>query len=96
MIRVSDGKYVFLQYQDSSYGRSFAPIRDSDFMLSYSPNSDSGYGIYMSHIDTKNVFEAIADKGDMSSKVPGFNVYIFDSAYHSTNYPYIVPIIGGN
>ena len=96
LIRVSDGKYVFLQYQDSSYGRSFAPIRDSDFMLSYSPNSDSGYGIYMSHIDTKNVFEVIADKGDISSKVPGFNVYIFDSAYHSTNYPYIVPIIGGN
>jgi len=96
LIRVSDGKYVFLQYQDSSYGRSFAPIRDSDFMLSYSTNSDSGYGIYMSHIDTKNIFDVIADKGDMSSKVPGFNVYIFDSAYHSTNYPYIVPIIGGN
>ena len=95
LIRVSDGKYAFLQYQDSSYGRSFAPIRDSDFMISYSPNSDSGYGIYMSHIDTRTVFQAIADKGDMSSKVPGFNVYIFDSAYHSTNYPYIVPIIGG-
>ena len=96
MIRVSDGKYVYLQHQDSSYGRSFAPVRDSDFMLSYSPNSDSGYGIYMSHIDTKNIFDVIADKGDMSSKVPGFNTYIFDNAYHSTNYPYIVPIIGGN
>ncbi len=80
---MADGKYAFLQYQDSSYGRSFAPIHDS------------GYGIYMSHIDTRTVFQAIADKGDMSSKVPGFNVYIFDSAYHSTNSPYIVPIIGG-
>lgn len=49
----------------------------------------------MSHIDTRTVFQAVADKGDMSSKVPGFNVYTFDSAYHSTNYPYIVPIIGG-
>ena len=96
LIRVTDGKYVFVQYQDTSYGRSFAPIRDNDFMVSYSPNSDSGYGIYMSHIDTRNVFDVIADKSDMSGKVPGFNAYIFDSAYHSTNYPYIVPIIGGN
>ena len=26
----------------------------------------------MSHIDTKNVFEVIADQGDMSLNVPGF------------------------
>nr|CAX84080.1 conserved uncharacterized protein [uncultured bacterium] len=96
LVRVADGRFVNLQHADSSYGRSFAPLRDSDFLLSQSQNADGGYGLYVTHIDTKRVFADLADKADMSSKVAGVSPYLLDSAYHSTNYPFIVPIIGGN
>ena len=96
LVRVSDGKYATLQHNDSTYGRSFAPLRDSDFIMSKSTNADSGAGLYVTHIDAKRVLADIADKSDMSSKVPSFTTSMLDTCYHSTNYPYLIPIIGGN
>ncbi len=96
LIRVADGRYAFLQHQDSTNGRSFAPIRENGFLMTQSSNSDSGNGMYATMIDPALVFWDITDKGNMSSKVPNFGNQLFDSAYHSTNYPFIVPILGGN
>jgi hypothetical protein len=96
LIRVADGRYAFLQHQDSSQGRSFAPIRENGFLMTQSTNADGNAGIYTTHIDPALIFRDIADKANMSSKVPGFGTQLLDSVYHSTNYPYIVPILGGN
>jgi hypothetical protein len=96
LIRVSDCQYAFLQHQDSSQGRSFAPIRENGFLMTQSTNADGNAGIYTTFIDPALIFRDIADKANMSSKVPGFGTQLLDSAYHSTNYPYIVPILGGN
>ncbi len=96
LIRVTDGQYAFLQHQDSGPGRSFVPIRENGFLMTQSSNSDSGNGMHASMIDSALIFRDIADMGNMSSKVPSFGNQLFDSAYHSTNYPYIVPILGGS
>ncbi|MBF0454935.1 MAG: hypothetical protein HQL72_09015 [Magnetococcales bacterium] len=96
LIRVSDGQYAYLQHQDSSNGRSFVPIREKGFLMTQSIDADSGAGMSSSHIDPALIFRDIADKANMSGKIPDFGSQLLDSAYTSTNYPFIVPILGGS
>ena len=77
--------------QDSRYGFQFTPIGDDDFMLSYSMNSDAGYGLSYYNLGIKDQLEA-GSNGD-SLLIGTVIRYKIDTGYYSTNYPLVVPIV---
>jgi len=91
MIRVSDGKVLSLSIHDSHYGFSLVPVGPSDFIMTWSNNSDSGNGVRYYNLDMANQFET-KNSGDTLDKGTVI-VHAIDSGYYSTNYPIIVPIL---
>lgn len=90
VIRVSDGKRLYTSNKDSSYGFMPAPIRDNKFVFSRDVNTDSGNMLYLYEIDCEYEFATKDDKAGLTYK--GAQNYMIDTHYHSTNYPYIVPM----
>lgn len=92
LIRVSDGKMLWDQQNDSSYGYQFHPIGVSSFMVYRDPNTDGGAGCYEQWIDADHMMLTNADNAQVNfgrsnlTQLRGGNWY-------STDYPARVPLI---
>lgn len=92
LVEVETGKVRHAKNNNSSNGYSFVPWGDNDFLMSESNNADSGRGLTLTPIVSKVNFEddAEVDSATFASTLRN----LIDSYYWSTNYPYIVPIMG--
>ena len=92
---VSTGKLMGKAYRNTSNGFSFVPWRDNDFLISESENADSGDGVRIYPLQMINNFNSTTVTG--ATFVPSALMeQLFDNAYTSTDYPFIVPIMSQN
>lgn len=89
-IRVSDGKYLRFQTNDSTYGRHFWPIGKSDMGWSYNGNTDGGRGLYFRTVNLPMEFAVRGDGNDMNLD-SHWTDYTLECGTYSTSYPVIIP-----
>jgi len=87
--RVSDGKNIHWENNNTSDGIQAVPLHDSDFMLNWSSNSD-GNGMRMCRLPIREMFERIGQDGTFN---PEWTYYYFDNNFYSTCYAYIMPVL---
>ena len=93
-IRVSDGKWLWDQKTDTSYGYQICPIGKSSFFMNSSYNSDGGYGMYHTMANMDQQFAERSDGDRISSHFFTSEEHSsIETAYHSTSYPALVPAI---
>ena len=91
-IRVSDGKWLWDQNTDTSYGYQVCPIGKSSFFMAHTYNTDSGYGMYHSMIQLDQQFAERSDGDRLSPNFFGdYEHSSIETAYHSTSYPALIP-----
>jgi len=88
-IRVSDGKFIKFQSNDSTNGRASAPIGMNSMIWTYTENSD-GPGLYYK-IWELDYYLAILNDNQTVSLDDNYSAYILDCPTNTTNYPTIVP-----
>ena len=88
-IRVSDGKMMKFQSNDSTYGRGMAPIGENGMFWSHSQNAD-GPGLYFKTHELDWYMEVYDDNTTLSLD-SNLSAYIIDCPTNTTNYPCIVP-----
>lgn len=91
--RVSDGKVIFWNQNDSSYGYNYVPIGKSSLMVMHHWNTDGGQGAYHKMHDMELWFKTWDDAYDWSSNV--YNNYssrFFEAGgAYSTSYYVSIP-----
>ena len=94
-IRVSDGKWLWDQSTDTSYGCQIAPIGKSSFMMMRCYNTDGGYGMYYTLQNMDECFAEVSDGGRINPHgnhfFTGESHSCIDTPYWSTSYPAIIP-----
>ena len=94
-IRVSDGKFLWDQSTDTTYGCQIAPIGKSSFMMHRNVNSDGGYGMYYTLQNMDHCFSQCADGARISPNgnhfFTGESHSCIDTPYWSTAYPAMIP-----
>tara|TARA_B100001996_G_scaffold17146_1_gene14121 strand:- start:640 stop:2175 length:1536 start_codon:yes stop_codon:yes gene_type:complete len=91
-IRVSDGKWLWDQNTDQSYGFQICPIGKSSFFLNHTYNSDGGYGMYHTMANMDQQFSERSDGDRLSPHLFGGEQHsTIDTAYWSTTYPVLIP-----
>ena len=91
-IRVSDGKWLWDQNTDQSYGFQVCPIGKSSFLMNHTYNTDGGYGMYHNMIQLDQQFAERSDGDRLSPNFFGdYEHSTIETAYHSTTYPALVP-----
>jgi len=86
LVRVSDGKTIWDENNDTSYGFFYTPIGKSDFVMLQNVNADSSAGIHHQSILSDSLMNENADLAQTNmcrSYVPGF----MQSNFYSTDYP---------
>ena len=87
-------KVLTLAYKDATYGYSFAPIGDIDFVMCKSVSADNGVGAAIQTMPMYEAFRDTADGMSYTGHAPMLNT--FDTSQHGTDYPYIIPIVNMN
>ena len=91
-IRVSDGKWLWDQTTDSSYGYQICPIGKSSFFMNCSYNTDGGWGMYHTITNMDQQFQERSDGDRISPHMfTGEMQSTIETAYHSTTYPALIP-----
>ena len=91
-IRVSDGKWLWDQNTDQSYGFQLCPIGKASFLLNHTYNTDGGYGMYHSIVNMDQQFAERSDGDRLSPTLVGnYEHSTIETAYHSTSYPALIP-----
>jgi len=88
-IRVSDGKFIKFQSNDSTHGRASAPIGMNSMIWTYTANAD-GPGIYWKVWELDYYLAILAD-GATVGLDDNYTNYVLDCPTNTTNYPTIVP-----
>ncbi len=88
-VRVSDGKVMYFQTNDSTHGRMTCPIGLNSMVITYDTNAD-GPGIYHREIELDYFFNINADMYNMPLD-NNYNAWTLDTAGNSTDYPLIIP-----
>jgi hypothetical protein len=86
LVRVSDGKTIWDESNDTTYGFFYTPIGKSDFVMLQNVNADGGAGIHHQSILSDalmNQTEDLAQTNMCRSYVPGF----MHTNFYSTDYP---------
>ena len=92
--RVSDGKTLMTNYTDSSAGYCPVPFGKSNFLMVSSRNTDGGEGMRFTQFNCDYQFAVQNDSSDVNMLgAIDASGYQFDSTYHSTSYPGIIPAI---
>ncbi len=89
-VRVKDGKWMYFQTNDSSHGRSLAPMGRNKMVNSYSTNKDDP-GTYFRVHDFDYEFMRRSNGSNYSQFDNNYNNYLLDTAGNSTGYPFIIP-----
>ena len=93
-IRVSDGKWLWDQSTDTTYGFQICPIGKASFFMNISYNSDGGYGMYHTISNMDQQFAERSDGDRLSPHMFSSEEHSsIETAYHSTSYPALVPAI---
>lgn len=92
LIRVSDGKVVWDQNNDSTYGYQYTPVGKSDFYVVNDTNADSGSGLYSQYIHADHIMYTIAD-GAQGNFGRSMRTQLHSNNFHSTDYPIIIPMM---
>ena len=90
-VRVSDGKVLYEQNNDSTYGMHLAPMGKNNWFCTRSVNTDGGPGLYHTCHDTEWRFSTENDLGHFHSH-HSWLTQMHDTAYYSTSYPGIIPM----
>jgi len=91
IIRVSDGKFIWDQNNDTTYSYYFSPVGVSDFAMMININADGGAGLYMQSINCDHLFASTADAAQANIT----RAYISQNLsgnYNSTDYPLLIPL----
>jgi len=91
LIRVSDGKIVWDQTNDTTYSYWFFPRGKSDFVCTSNVNADGGSGMYYQIINTHQLMDGTADAQQVNM-TRSFITQLLSSNYNSTDYPYCIPL----
>ena len=89
-VRVSDGKWMRFNTNDSSHGRSLAPLGKNKMVHSYSTNKDNP-GTYFKVVDLDFEFRRRGNADSFSPFDSNYSAYLLDTAGNSTGYPFIIP-----
>ena len=91
IVRVSDGKILWDENNESNYSYYFMPNGKSDFVCLKGDNADSGSGARTLHIDTEYWMNT---QGDVTQGnfCRSFITQIVGSNYYSTDYPRYIPL----
>lgn len=94
IVRVSDGKTLHSQWQTSGDTAIPVPYGKSNFLMATSRNTDGGSGVRFGifFCDWRFANRNNNDDPDMFGTVD-MSEYTYDSSYHSTAYPAIIPAI---
>ncbi len=91
-IRVSDGKWLWDQNTDTTYGFQICPIGKSSFFMNITYNSDGGYGMYHTMVNLDQQFSERSDGSRISPNLFSSEQHsTIDTAYWSTTYPVLIP-----
>lgn len=90
IIRVTDGKIIYTQHNDGSYGHQICPVGKSDFLMAMQVNSDGGPGMYYRMIRTEREMHRLNDRSHASMH-SSMRTYMIDTPYYSTAYPGLIP-----
>jgi len=88
-VRVSDGKFIKFQSNDSNHGRTMCPIGLNSMFWSASYNAD-GPGLYHKSIEIDYYLHTLND-GDTINLDNNYSAYLLDTMGNSTDYPTIIP-----
>ena len=91
LVRVSDGKTVWDESNNGTYGFFYTPIGKSDFVMLENVNADGAAGIHHQSILSDAIMNQTADLAQVNmcrSYVPGF----MHSNFYSTDYPMFASI----
>ena len=90
LVRVKDGKTLYINASDSSYGHQICPLGKSDFLMARQVNSDGGPGMYYRVIRTKREMMRLNDLSNFNGQ-DNMRTYMIDTPYYSTAYPGLIP-----
>jgi len=81
---------MYFRNQDSTHGRSLAPLGKNKIIVSKSTNKDDP-GTYFRVHDLDFEFTKRSDGAEYSEFDNNYKAYMLDTAGNSTGYPFIVP-----
>lgn len=90
LIRVSDGKILYGQHNDGSYGHQFCPLGKSDFICAMQVNTDGGQGMYYRVIRSQREMMRLNDAANFNPR-DNMRTYMIDTPFYSTAYPALIP-----
>ncbi len=90
IVRVSDGKIIITQHNDSTYGHQPCPVGKSDFLMARQINTDGGQGMYYRMIRVKREFDRLNDTANFNSQ-DNMMTRMIDTPFYSTAYPALIP-----
>lgn len=89
--RVSDGKFIKFQTNDSTHGRTMAPLGMDKMIWTYSHNADSDQRGLRFKIWELDYYMKILNDGDTANLDSGWSDYLVDTMTNSTDYCFIIP-----
>ena len=90
-MRVSDGKWLWFDYNDTTYGYQTCPLGKASIFLNSTYNTDGGHGMYHTVIDLDYEFSRRNNGDQLGNFFSEHLTQIIDTAYSSTSYPTIIP-----
>ena len=90
-MRVSDGKFIKFQTNDSTHGRTMAPLGMDSMIWTYSHNSDSDQRGLRFKIWELDYYMHTYSDGDTLNLDNNWSDYLVDCMTNSTDYPFIIP-----
>ena len=92
VVRVSDGKYLRYSTNDSSYGRTLAPLGRNKMIFIRDQNKDDP-GAYYKVIDFDYEFMRRNNGEEINDWDSNRSNYLLDVAGNSTGYPFLIPAL---
>ena len=90
VVRISDGKWLKFSSNDSSYGRTLAPLGKNKMVCIRDQNNDNP-GAYYKVVDYDYEFMRRANGDEIGDWDSNRSVYLLDNVGNSTGYPFLIP-----
>jgi hypothetical protein len=90
VVRISDGKWLKFMSQDSSYGRTLAPLGKNKMVFIRDQNNDNP-GAYYKVVDFDYEFMRRNNGDEISDWNSNRSAYLLDNVGNSTGYPFLIP-----